>query len=86
MKTKNLLIIMMVISSLMLNAQTIMNIHQNNGTVLQIPLNTIDSITYTITNPGNLATISTLPIGNTTSNSATSGGNITSNEIGRAHV
>ena len=79
MKTKNLLIIMMVISSLMLNAQTIMNIHQNNGTVLQIPLNTIDSITYTITNPANLATISTLPIGNTTSNSATSGGNITNN-------
>jgi uncharacterized protein (TIGR02145 family) len=79
MKTRILLITMMVISSLMVNAQTIMNIHQSNGTVLQIPLNTIDSITYTINNPGNLATISTLSIGNITSSSATSGGNITNN-------
>ena len=62
MKTKFLLLTMMVISSLMVNAQTIMNIHQSNGTVLQIPLNTIDSITYDgiiscettiIANPGN---------------------------------
>ena len=30
-----------------LHAQTIMNIHQNTGTVLQIPLNSTDSITYT---------------------------------------
>jgi uncharacterized protein (TIGR02145 family) len=60
-----------------LDAQTIMNIHQSNGTILQIPLNTIDSITYTINNPGSLATLSTLPIGNTTATSATSGGNIT---------
>jgi uncharacterized protein (TIGR02145 family) len=59
------------------DAQTIMNIHQSNGTVLQIPLNTIDSITYSINNPSNLATLSTLPIGNTTGTSATSGGNIT---------
>jgi uncharacterized protein (TIGR02145 family) len=79
MKTKILLITMMTLNKLLLNAQTIMNIHQNNGTVLQIPLNTIDSITYTITNPGNLATISSLPIGNITSTSATSGGNITNN-------
>ncbi len=43
---------MMVISSLTLNAQTIMNIHQSNGTVLQLPINTIDSITYTISNSG----------------------------------
>jgi uncharacterized protein (TIGR02145 family) len=67
------------LSSLCLKAQTIMNIHQNNGTILQIPLNTIDSITYTINNPGQLATLSTLPIGDITDNSATSGGNITSN-------
>jgi uncharacterized protein (TIGR02145 family) len=60
-------------------AQTIMNIHQSNGTVIQLPLNTIDSITYTINNPGVLATLSTLPIGNITSISATSGGNITAN-------
>jgi uncharacterized protein (TIGR02145 family) len=32
-----------------------MNIYQNNGTVLQIPLSSIDSITYTVNNPGNLA-------------------------------
>jgi uncharacterized protein (TIGR02145 family) len=30
-------------------AQTTMNIYQSNGSVLQIPVNTIDSITYTIT-------------------------------------
>ena len=79
MKTRILLISMMVFSSLLLSAQTVMNINQSNGTVLQIPFNTIDSITYTITNPGNLATISTLAIGNITSNSATSGGNISNN-------
>jgi uncharacterized protein (TIGR02145 family) len=62
-----------------LNAQTIMNIHQSNGTVLQIPVNTIDSITYTISNPGNLATLTTLPIGNITNSTAISGGNITNN-------
>jgi uncharacterized protein (TIGR02145 family) len=58
-------------------AQTTMNIHQSNGTVIQIPINTIDSITYTISNPGNLATISTTAIGSNTGTSALSGGNIT---------
>jgi uncharacterized protein (TIGR02145 family) len=77
MKTKIILLAMLFMNSLALNAQTIMNIHQSNGTVLQIPLNTIDSITYTISNPGNLATLTTLPIGNITSTSAISGGNIT---------
>jgi uncharacterized protein (TIGR02145 family) len=71
--------ILMFMSLWCAKAQTIMNIHQSNGTVLQIPLNTIDSITYTINNPGVLATLSTLPIGNITSTSATSGGNITAN-------
>jgi uncharacterized protein (TIGR02145 family) len=47
--------------------------------MLQLPLNTIDSITYTISNPGNLATLTTLPIGNITTSGATSGGNITNN-------
>jgi uncharacterized protein (TIGR02145 family) len=77
MKTKLLLCVMLLISSLLATAQTIMNIHQNDGTVLQIPLNMIDSITYTSGNPGNLATISTLPIGSITSTTATSGGDIT---------
>jgi uncharacterized protein (TIGR02145 family) len=79
MKTKVYLLALLVMSALGLQAQTIMNIHQSNGTVLQIPLNTIDSITYTIPNPGNLASISTLPIGNITGTTATSGGNITNN-------
>ncbi len=53
-----------------------MNIHQSNGTVLQIPLNTIDSITYSgiggsgiVSNPGpgvtyNGYTYSTIILGN----------------------
>jgi uncharacterized protein (TIGR02145 family) len=60
-------------------AQTIMNIHQSNGTVLQIPVNTIDSITYTISNPGNLASITTTAVSNITGTTAVSGGNITNN-------
>ncbi len=59
-----------------LSAQTFMNIHQSNGTVLQIPINTIDSITYTNPNPGNLATISTTAISSITGTGAVSGGNI----------
>ncbi|NDC42012.1 MAG: hypothetical protein EBZ77_10760 [Chitinophagia bacterium] len=62
-----------------MEAQTTMNIYQSNGSVLQIPLSTIDSITYTIGNPGQLATLSTLPVGNISNTSATSGGNITTN-------
>ena len=34
-------------------SQTIMRIHQNNGTVLQIPISTIDSITYSNNNSVN---------------------------------
>jgi uncharacterized protein (TIGR02145 family) len=60
------------------SSQTILNIYQNNGTVLQIPLISIDSITYTVNNPGNLATLNTLPIGNVSASGAVSGGNITS--------
>ena len=59
-----------------MNAQTTMNIYQSNGTVLQIPISSIDSITYTVSNPGNLATITTSPISNTTSTSASTGGSI----------
>ena len=77
MKTKILLLTMIAISSLMLNAQTIMNIHQSNGTVSQFPLNTIDSITYTIQNPGIQATILTSSVGSINFFSSQSGGNIT---------
>jgi uncharacterized protein (TIGR02145 family) len=78
---KNLLFLFSFIFAIsaQLMAQTIMNIHQSNGTVLQIPVNTIDSITYTITNPGNLASITTTAISSNTGTSAVSGGNITNN-------
>jgi uncharacterized protein (TIGR02145 family) len=69
----------LILSTLKIFAQTTMNIHQSNGTVLQIPLNTIDSITYTISNPGNLTTISTTTISSISSTTAISGGNITNN-------
>ena len=38
-------------------AQTIMNIHQSNGTVLEIPLTEIDSINYTFPGSGNGPTL-----------------------------
>jgi len=77
MKTKVYFFALTVMSAFGLQAQTIMNIHQSNGTVLQIPLNTIDSITYTILNPGNLATLTTTAASSITDISAVSGGNIT---------
>jgi uncharacterized protein (TIGR02145 family) len=76
MKTQVLFLILLFTGFASINAQTTMNIYQSNGTVLQIPISSIDSITYTVNNPGNLATITTLPIGNTTSSSASSGGSI----------
>jgi hypothetical protein len=39
----------------------------------------IDSITYTISNPGSLATITTTAVSNITGTTAVSGGNITNN-------
>jgi hypothetical protein len=74
---KHLLTLVLLLLGLSAPAQTIMNIYQNNGTVLQIPLSSIDSITYTVNNPGNLAALSTLPVGSITASSAVSGGNIT---------
>lgn len=57
MKLAILLFTTLIMGSFMLKSQTIMNIHQSTGSVLQIPVNTIDSITYTISagivsNPG----------------------------------
>jgi len=77
MKTKIYFFALIVISAFGLQAQNIMNIHQSNGIVLQIPLNTIDSITYTIPNPGNLASITTIAVTCITGTTAISGGNIT---------
>ena len=76
MKTRIALIALLIMASTAINAQTIMNIHQSNGTVLQIPLNTIDSITYTISNPGSLASITTTAVTSITATTAVSGGNI----------
>ena len=76
MKTRIALIALLIIGSSAIHAQTIMNIHQSNGTVLQIPLNTIDSITYTINNPGSLASITTTAVTSITATTAVSGGNI----------
>jgi len=76
MKTKIYFFALIVISAYGLQAQTIMNIHQSNGIVLQIPLNTIDSITYTISNPGNLATLTTTAVSSISETTAISGGNI----------
>ena len=76
---KKLLNILFLMAGFYAHSQTTMNIYQNNGTVLQIPLSSIDSITYTIGNPGQLATLTTLPVGNIANITATSGGNITNN-------
>jgi uncharacterized protein (TIGR02145 family) len=76
MKTQVLFLFLLFAGFASINAQTTMNIYQSNGTVLQIPISSIDSITYTVNNPGNLATITTLPIGNTSITSATCGGSI----------
>lgn len=58
-------------------AQTNMNIYLDNGTLMQIPLSTIDSITFTVGSPGQLATITTNPVSNITATTATAGGDIT---------
>jgi hypothetical protein len=55
-------------------SQNTMNIYQSNGTVLNIPMNTIDSITYTITAPGALPIVTTQLVESITSFSAVSGG------------
>jgi uncharacterized protein (TIGR02145 family) len=76
MKTQLLFLTIIFAGFTSLKSQTIMNIYQSNGTVLQIPISSIDSITYTVNNPGNLATLTTLPVGNVTNSSATCGGSI----------
>ena len=77
MKTRIALIALISVASTALNAQTIMNIHQSNGTVLQIPINTIDSITYTMNGAVNLATVITTDVTSITGTTAISGGNVT---------
>ena len=77
MRKKFLFIVVIIVNSLDVSSQTIMNIYQSDGNLLQIPLNSIDSITYTNVDPGNFATIITSPVSNFTGTTAVCGGNIT---------
>ena len=72
-----LLILICQLSIVNSSAQTYMNIYQSNGQVLQIDISTIDSITYSVTTPGTLATITTTGVTGISGPSALSGGNIT---------
>ncbi len=72
-----LLIINCTLSIVNSQAQTYMNIHLSDGSVTQIDISTIDSITYSVTNPGVLATITTTGVTGISGPSALSGGNIT---------
>ncbi len=57
----------------LIQAQNIMNIYQSNGTVIRIPLSSIDSITYTI-NPPAKPTVSTAAVRNISQTGAATGG------------
>lgn len=59
-------------------AQSLMNIHKNDSQTLSIPINSIDSIVFSISNPITLPIISTDSPTFITSNSVISGGNIIS--------
>jgi uncharacterized protein (TIGR02145 family) len=48
------LLVLIAASTTLLQGQTTMNIYQSNGTILQIPLSSIDSITYSISGGGDL--------------------------------
>ena len=54
-----------------------MNIYLSDGSMTQIDISTIDSITYSLTSPGTLATITTTGVTGISGPSALSGGNIT---------
>jgi hypothetical protein len=72
------LLVLFAASTILLKSQTIMNIHQSNGTIIQLPLSTIDSITYTIVGTGNLATLTTFEVSDISGSTATSSGVIVS--------
>jgi uncharacterized protein (TIGR02145 family) len=50
MKSRNIFLTILLLSSMGFNSQTVMNmnVYKNNGTNIQIPLNSIDSITYSV--------------------------------------
>jgi uncharacterized protein (TIGR02145 family) len=76
MMKANILFIITTLISLSLDAQTFLNIHKKDGSVLSFPLNDIDSLTYSI-GTGNRAELFTFPVSGSSSNAAVSGGNIT---------
>ncbi|MFM1875526.1 MAG: hypothetical protein RL266_1263 [Bacteroidota bacterium] len=62
------------------NAQALMNIHQAGQPLLQIPINDIDSITYSVVgDPGALPLVTTLPLGAFTAETAELGGIVDGN-------
>ncbi len=65
MKNSILTLSLLVTVICTINAQTMMNIHQNNGTVLQIPINTIDSITYDTSFSGSISFLDCNNVNNT---------------------
>jgi uncharacterized protein (TIGR02145 family) len=77
MKTKVIICIFTLLSALNLKAQSFLNIYKSNGVLVQIPLNEIDSLTHSINNPGDLASLETIPVSNISSTSVFTGGNIT---------
>jgi uncharacterized protein (TIGR02145 family) len=77
MKNTFLFSVFFLVGGSLVSGQTIMNIHKNDGSVVQIPMNTIDSITYTITQSGNPAVLITTPVIFITATTAICGGNIT---------
>lgn len=69
--------LLFLIVGIQLNAQTIMNIYQSGEPVLQIPINQVDSITYSaVGDPGALALVTTYPMGAFTATTATIAGEV----------
>lgn len=73
-------IISVVLMVLDVQGQALMNIYQANEPLIQIPINDIDSITYTaVGDPGALPLVTTLPLGAFTASTAELGGVVDAN-------
>ena len=78
MRTVILLLLVLLCSTSF--GQALMNIHRANEPLLQIPVNDIDSITYSAAgDPGALPLVTTLPLGAFNATSAELGGNVDAN-------
>ncbi|MBL7956534.1 MAG: fibrobacter succinogenes major paralogous domain-containing protein [Flavobacteriales bacterium] len=73
---KHFIVIVLSVIGMKASAQVVMNIIQNNGTVLQIPVNSIDSIAYA-TSSVVPPVLNTLPVTSITATDAYSGGEVT---------